>query len=202
MTYILKLATLLSLSLFVSCTSTKYIEKQSEPLKQAVYGANDSLKEARIDLAWFYSNETTKLVGPPLKRISIKPLYETTTSTNSVGARILVVPEELKNTKVIVIGSDEYKELLKNKEIAQQVTEELAIQKKVVLDIDKQRQINEQNQLKLIDDYNKAQLTIQKKDAAIWYRNFVILGLLVLIVGYIGLRVAIAYGKIAAPFII
>jgi plasmid maintenance system antidote protein VapI len=191
-----------ALSLFCSCTSTKYIEKQSEPLKQAVYGVNDSLKEARIDLAWFYSNETTKLVGPPLKRISIKPLYETTTTTNSVGARILVVPEELKNTKVIVIGSDEYKELLKNKEIAQQVTEELAIQKKVVLDIDKQRQINEQNQLKLIDDYNKAQLTIQKKDAAIWYRNFVILGLLVLIVGYIGLRVAIAYGKIAAPFII
>jgi len=101
MTYALKIVTLLSLSFLTSCTSTKYIEKQSEPLKQAVYGVNDSLKEARVDLAWFYSNETTKLVGPPLKRLLIKPLYE----TNSVGAKILVVPEELKHTKAIVIGS-------------------------------------------------------------------------------------------------
>ena len=202
MTYTLKLATLLSLGFLVSCTSTRYIEKQSEPLKQAVYGVSDSLKEARIDLAWFYSNETTKLVGPPLKRLSIKPLYETTTSTNSVGERILVIPEELKHTKVIVIGSSEYQELLKNKEIAQQVTEELKLQKEITQVVDKQRQVNEQNQLKLIDDYNKAQLTIQKKDAAIWFRNFVILGLLVLIGGYVGLRVAIAYGKVTAPFIL
>ena len=202
MTTSAKWVLLASFLMLGACTSTKYIEKQSEPLKQAVYGVNDSLKEARVDLAWFYSNETTKLVGPPEKRIPIKPLYETTTSTNSVGARILVVPEELKRTKVVVIGSSEYQELLKNKEIASQIAEELLIQKKVVLDIDKQRQINEKNQLKLIDDYNKAQLTIQKKDAAIWYRNFVILALLSLIGGYICLRVAIAYGKISAPFIL
>ena len=202
MTYTLKLATLLSLGFLVSCTSTRYIEKQSEPLKQAVYGVSDSLKEARIDLAWFYSNETTKLVGPPVKRLSIKPLYETTSSTNSVGERILVVPEELKHTKVVLIGSSEYQELLKNKETAQQIAEELKSQKEITRVVDKQRQVNEQNQLKLIDDYNKARLTIQKKDAAIWFRNFAILGLLTIILGYIGLRIAISYGKMSLPFII
>lgn len=184
------------------CTTDRYIEKQSEPLKQAVYGVNDSLREARVDLALFYSNETMKLVSPPLKRIQIKPLYETLTSADSSGKRILLVPEELKNTKSIVIGSQEHNELLKNKEVAKQLAEELAVQRKTSSDIDKQRLINEQNQLKLIEDYNKAQLSISKKDAAIWRRNFIILGLLVLIGGYIGLRVAIAYRKIAVPFII
>ena len=184
------------------CTTNRYIEKQSEPLKQAVYGVNDSLREARVDLALFYSNETTKLVSPPLKRIQIKPLYETLTSADSLGKRILLVPEELKNTKSIVIGSQEHNELLKNKEVAKQLAEELAVQRKTASDIDKQRLINEQNQIKLIDDYNKAQLSISKKDAAIWRRNFIIFGLLVLIGGYIGLRVAIAYRKIAVPFII
>ena len=91
---------------------------------------------------------------------------------------------------------------MNNKEIAKQLNEELAIQKKVVNDIDKQRLVNEQNQLKLIDEYNKSQNTILKKDAAIWRRNFAILSLLILIGGYIGLRVAIAYRKIAIPFII
>lgn len=192
-----KFGLIFSFFVLFGCTTNRYIEKQSEPLKQAVYGINDSLREARVDLAWFYSNETTKLVSPPLKRISIKPLYE----LDSSGKRILLVPEELKNTKSIIVGSEEHNELLKNKEVAKQLAEELAIQRKTANDIDKQRLINEQNQLKLIDDYNKAQLSISKKDAAIWRRNFIIFGLIALICGYIGLRVAIAYRKIAVPFI-
>lgn len=191
-----------SLLLLVGCSSNRYIEKQSEPLKQAVYGVNDSLKEARIDLALFYSNETTKLISPPLKRIQIKPLFETPTSTDLTGKKILIVPEELRNTKTVIIGSEDYKNLLNDKEVVKQLNEELAIQKKVTIDVDKQRLVNEQNQLKLIEDYNKAQNTILKKDAAIWRRNFAILSLLILIGGYIGLRVAIAYRKIAVPFII
>ena len=99
-----KIGVCVSLLLLAGCASNRYIEKQSEPLKQAVYGVNDSLKEARIDLALFYSNETTKLISPPLKRIQIKPLFETSTSTDLTGKKILIVPEELRNTKTIIIG--------------------------------------------------------------------------------------------------
>ncbi len=202
MTTIAKFVSALGLLLLFGCAPTKYIEKQSEPLKQAVYGVNDSLKEARIDLAWYYSNEATRLVNPPTKRIQIKPLYETPTKATSDGKRILVVPETLKDTKVVVIGSNEYKDLVKNKDIAKQLADELALQKKVTEDIAKQKEVNEKNQLSLIDDYNKARATISKKDAAIWHRNFIILGLVVLIAAYIGLRVAIAYGKLSAPFML
>jgi hypothetical protein len=50
-----------------------------------------------------------------------------------------------------------------------------------------------------LNSYNDAQKTIAKKDSAIWFRNFIILGLLVLIGAYIGLRIAISYGKMSLP---
>jgi hypothetical protein len=195
--------TILLLSLFLVGCAPKFIEKQSEPLKQAVYGVNDSLDKGRIDLAWFYSNETTRLVSPPAVRIDVKGVYQTLPVTNNAtGTRVVILPEGLKGDKVVVSNTDEYKELLKNKDIAKQLQDELVSKTKFTDTVIKQQQQNEKIQSDLLLAYNHSQEVIAKKDSAIWFRNFVILGLLVLIGGYIGLRVAISYGKMSLPFMI
>lgn len=189
--------------LFLTSCSPRYIEKQSEPLKQAVYGVNDSLDKGRIDLAWYYSNETTRLVTPPEKRLEVKGIYQTIPLTNSVsGNRIVILPEGLKGDKVIVSNTDEYKELLKNKEIAKQLQSELDEKIKFTDTVVKQQKVNDKIQSDLLLSYNNAQIEISKKNTAIWFRNFIILGLLFLIGGYIGLRIAISYGKFSLPFMI
>ena len=188
--------------LFTGC-APKFIEKQSEPLKQAVYGVNDSLDKGRIDLAWYYSNETTRLVTPPAKRIDVKGIYQTLPVTNNTkGSRVVILPEGLKGDKVVVSNTDEYKELLKNKDIAKQLQDELVEKNKFTDTVIKQQQDNEKIQSDLLLAYNHSQEVIAKKDTAIWFRNFVILGLLILIGGYIGLRIAISYGKMSLPFMI
>jgi len=194
---------ILLLSLLLTSCSPKFIEKQSEPLKQAVYGVNDSLDKGRIDLAWFYSNETTRLVSPPTVRIDVKGVYQTLPVTNNAtGSRVVILPEGLKGDKVVVSNTDEYKELLKNKDIAKQLQDELISKTKFTDTVIKQQQQNEKIQSDLLLAYNHSQEVIAKKDTAIWFRNFVILGLLVLILGYIGLRIAISYGKMSLPFMI
>jgi len=194
---------LLLLTLLLTGCAPKFIEKQSEPLKQAVYGVNDSLDKGRIDLAWYYSNETTRLVTPPAKRLDVKGVYQTLPVTNSVtGSRVVILPEGLKGDKVVVLNTDEYKELLKNKDIAKQLQDEFVEKNKFTDTVIKQQQDNEKIQSNLLLAYNHSQEVIAKKDSAIWFRNFVILGLLVLIGGYIGLRVAISYGKMYLPFMI
>jgi hypothetical protein len=188
--------------LFLTSCAPKFVEKQSEPLKQAVYGVNDSLDKGRIDLAWYFSNETTRLVTPPAKRIEVKGVYENVPVKKVDGNRVVILPEGLKGDKVVVSNSDEYKELLKNKEIAIQLQNELTEKAKFTETIINQQKINEKTQSDLLNSYNDAQKTISKKDTAIWFRNFAILGLLVIILGYIGLRIAISYGKMSLPFII
>jgi hypothetical protein len=194
---------ILLLTLLLTSCAPKFIEKQSEPLKQAVYGVNDSLDKGRIDLAWYYSNETTRLVTPPNKRIEVKGLYQTLPVTNNpTGNRVVILPEGLKGDKVVVTNTDEYKELLKNKDIAKQLQDELVEKNKFTDTVIKQQQANEKIQSDLLLAYNHSQEVIAKKDTAIWFRNFAILGLLGLIIGYIGLRIAISYGKMSLPFII
>lgn len=62
----------------LGCQSTRYIEKTSEPLQKAVWGAKDSADVSRYDLVVKYVDEAAKLVPPPIedKRIKIHPLYE------------------------------------------------------------------------------------------------------------------------------
>jgi hypothetical protein len=195
----------LALSFLLTGCLPNFIEKQSEPLKQAVYGVNDSLDKGRVDLAWYYSNETVKLVTPPNKRIEIKEVYEPKAlpvSQDDKGQRVVLLPEGLKGNKVVVVNSDEYKELLKNKNIATQLQVELTNQKAFTEKVVQQQKDNEKIQSDLLLAYNHSKELIAKKDTAIWYRNFIILGLLVIIGGYIGLRIAISYGKMSLPFMI
>lgn len=195
--------------LFLSGCLPQVIEKQSEPLSQAVYGINDSLKEARIDLAWYYSNQTTELVTPPKKRLDIKPIYQ----KNEVikdgkkvqlqdGTRVAILPEQYSNDKVVIVNTEAYKKLVADEAINNQLKKELIQQKEQTKIVEEQRKKNDQVQSELLKRYDQAKLIIEKKDKAIWIRNFAILGLLVIIGGYIGLRIAISYGKMSLPFII
>ena len=208
---ILTLATLF----FTGCTPS-FIEKYSEPLKQSVYGVNDSLKEARIDLAWFYSNQTTQLVGPPKNRIKINPIFKrenvvnlkepVNTVTKNVnltdGTRVLLLPEQYSKDEAIVVNSQAYNELLKDKKIIELLSNESKEKEKFIKTIQDQIEKDKQVISELLKSYNDAKITIAKKDATIWHRNAFIAFLLLLIGVYIALRVGVAMGKVSLPFII
>ena len=67
----MKILTPLFAVLFLFSGCTVYTEKQSEAVSQNVYAANDSISKARVDLAQFYSNETTRFIKPPKHPIKI-----------------------------------------------------------------------------------------------------------------------------------
>jgi hypothetical protein len=110
--------------LFCLSGCTVYTEKQSEAVSQNVYAVNDSISKARIDLAEFYSNETTKFIVPPKHPIKIDSIYEPSNQQSADKKRIVVVPDKYKNDKVIVVGSNDYNQLLKDSAIKKQLQQE------------------------------------------------------------------------------
>jgi len=176
--------------LIASCTY--YTEKQSEALSQNVYATNDSLGKARVDLAYFYSNETTKFVKPPKHPVKINAVYQAgdvvKNSKSAEKTRVVIVPDQYRNDKVVVVGSTEYQELLKDREIKKQLEQDNKNMTKQ-LDINKD-EIKKQNDMrdKMVKDLNHLQSEIYKKDLAILWRNIIIISLLGLIGGYIYLR--------------
>ncbi len=166
--------------LFVSCTV--YTEKQSEAVSQNVYATNDSLGKARVDLAYFYSNETTKFIKPPKHPIKINSIYEAgevvKNSKQADRTRVVIVPDAYRNDKVIVVGSVEYQKLLADSEIKKQLEQDNKnMQIQLVKNTDelvKQKDMRD----KMVKDLNHLQSEIYKKDLAILWRNIIIVGLL------------------------
>jgi hypothetical protein len=171
---------------------TLYTEKQSQAVSQNVYATNDSLAKARVDLAFFYSNETTKFIKPPKQPIKISAIYEAgqvvKNSKNTDKTRVVIVPDVYKNDKVVVVGSTEYQTLLKDREIKKQLeTDNKNMANQLIVnqnELVKQKEMSD----KMVADLNHLQSEIYKKDAAIWKRNVIILALSALIGGYIWLR--------------
>jgi hypothetical protein len=191
-------ALLVVLISFVLIACTVYTEKQSEALSRTVYATKDSLDQARIDLADKYSTETTRLVKPPKKRISIAPVYKKTIST--IGSqsksskvvvnnqRVLIVPEKYKNDTVVVVSSEEYEQLLKDKEVYEQMQKDYhkLSETKSYVDEELIRQMEYND--KMIKDLNIMQKKLVEKDLAILQRNIVIVLLCVSIGGGVYLR--------------
>jgi hypothetical protein len=182
---------LLAACLFIS-GCTYYTEKQSEALSQNVYAANESLSKARVDLAYFYSNETTKFVNPPKNPIKINSIYQAgdvvKNSKEAGKTRVVIVPDIYRNDKVIVVGSAEYNDLLKDREIKKQLELDNKI-KEDQLKINSQELVKQKEMKdKMVKDLNHLQSEIYKKDLAILWRNIIIASLLVGIGGYIYLR--------------
>jgi hypothetical protein len=197
-TLFLFLFILLSLN---SCTV--YTEKQSEALSKVVYASKDSMEAARIDLADKYVTETTRLVRPPKNRIKIESIYqksiqqhiETIASSSNREPipinkqRMVIIPEKYRADTVVVVSTEEYQRLLKDKETFAQIqrdNEGLAEAKQTV-DNELIRQI--ENRDKMINDLNIMQKKLVEKDLAILQRNIIIIFLISAIGGATYLRI-------------
>jgi len=182
---------LLLAALFIT-GCTYYTEKQSEALSQNVYAANDSLNKARVDLAYYYSDQTTRLVKPPKKKIEIQSIYQAGEVVKDAKAgektRVVIVPSQYKGDKVVVVDSVEYQDLLKVKAIAEQLKKDNANLANAKENTDKELAKQAEYTNKMIKDLNHLQAEVYKKDLAILWRNIIIISLLVLIGGYIYLR--------------
>lgn len=194
----LKFFYILILCIFVS-SCTIYTEKQSEALSRSVYATKDSLDSARLDLADTYANESTRIVRPPKQRIDIKPVYkkniDNITSQSKVKPtiinkqRVLIIPEKYKNDTVVVVSSEEYQQLLKDKETYEQIEKDNVslVETKKLVDEELIRQMEYND--KMVKDLNIMQKKIVEKDLAILQRNILIIILLAAIGGATYLRI-------------
>lgn len=194
----LKFFYILILCIFVS-SCTIYTEKQSEALSRSVYATKDSLDNARLDLADTYANESTRIVRPPKQRIDIKPVYkkniDNITSQSKVKPtiinkqRVLIIPEKYKNDTVVVVSSEEYQQLLKDKETYEQIEKDNAslVETKKLVDEELIRQMEYND--KMVRDLNIMQKKLVEKDLAILQRNILIIILLAAIGGATYLRI-------------
>jgi hypothetical protein len=177
----------LLISLFLT-SCTVYTEKQTEAVSQSVYATKDSIDLARIDLAESYINETTKLINPPKKRIQISAVYQKPIQVNNSKQRIVIVPEQYKSDKVVVVNSTDYDNLLKDKDIAVQLKKDNEILTKARSEFDAERTKQQEMQNKMVKDLNIMQKKLVEKDLAILWRNIIIVALLGVIGGYVYLR--------------
>jgi hypothetical protein len=182
---------LLLMALFVS-SCTIYTEKQSEAVSQNVYATNDSLGKARVDLAYFYSNETTKFIKPPKHPIKISSVYEADKVVNGSSkgekTRVVLVPDAYKGDKVVVVGSADYQELLNDRE-TKKILEQDNKNKELQL-IANNKELTKQKEMqdKMIKDLNYYQKEVYKLRLRCLWLSIVIGGLLVAIGGYIYVR--------------
>jgi hypothetical protein len=172
---------------------TVYTEKQSEAVSQNTYAINSSLAKERVDLTWFYSNELTKFIKPPKHPISLDTVYITNKAVKDgkvieTKSRVVIVPKSYGDDKVIVVGSAEYQNLLKDSSLKKQFEHDNFVMFKQIESDNKELVKQKEMQDKMVKDLNHLQAEIYKKDRGIWVRNFIILGLSILIGGYIYLR--------------
>lgn len=196
-------AGLLFLSFLLLSSCTVYTEKQSEALSKVVYASKDSMEAARIDLADKYVTETTRLVKPPKNRIKIESVYQKSVQQHieTIGSgsnrepipvnkqRMVIIPEKYRADTVVVVSTEEYQRLLKDKETFAQIqrdNEGLAEAKETV-DNELIRQL--ENRDKMINDLNLMQKKLVEKDLAILQRNVIIVLLIAAMGGAAYLRI-------------
>jgi len=197
-----KVFCLTAMMLLGTSSCTIYTEKQSEALSKVVYASKDSLDVARIDLTDKYITEATRIVRPPKSRIPIEAVYKkinlhinTVSSSSKLDPvpvnkqRMVIIPERYRHDTVVVVNTDEYQQLLKDKETFAQ------IQKDTVGLMDAKKQVDEElirqleNRDKMINDLNVMQRKLVEKDLALLQRNLIILGLILAICGATYLRI-------------
>jgi hypothetical protein len=180
-------------ALFLS-SCTVYTEKQSEAVSQNVYAANDAISKARVDLAQFYSNETTRFIKPPKHPLKVNAIYQAgdvvKNGEKAEKTRVIIVPDQYKNDKVIVVGSKDYNQLLQDSAIKKQLEEDNKIKDKQLSDnnyeLTKQKQMSD----KMIKDLNYYQKEVYKLRLSGLWKDIVIVGLLLVIGTFIYIRVS------------
>lgn len=183
----------------VLAACTVYTEKQSQALSKAVYATRDSFEAARIDLADSYSAEAARIVHPPKERVDVKSVYKK--NIDVIGSaskpvsrvtskqRIVIIPEKYRNDVVVVVSSEEYQNLLKDKEVMSQLQKDFESLTLVKQEVDQEIIKQQEYSNKMIKDLNIMQKKLVEKDLAILQRNIVIVGLFLTIGGGIYLRI-------------
>jgi hypothetical protein len=168
---------------------TIYTEKQTEQLSRVVYATRDSLEAARVDLADQYSKETTRIIHPPKKRIEIEAIYNEPKKNSSSKQRSIIIPEQYKNDVVVLVKSKEYEELIKNKEILEQISNDYdnIISAKRGVDEELRKQAEHTNEM--VVNLNKLQSDVLKKDLLLIKHRIAIAALGALIVAGAFLRI-------------
>jgi hypothetical protein len=173
---------------------TVYTEKQSEAVSQNVYAANDAISKARVDLAQFYSNETTRFIRPPKHPIKINSIYEAgevvKNGQKAEKTRVVIVPDQYKNDKVVIVGSKDYNQLLQDSATKKQLEEDNKNKDKQLQDnnieLNKQKQMSD----KMIKDLNYYQKEVYKLRLSGLWKDIVIVALLLVIGTFIYIRVS------------
>lgn len=178
----------LLVSLFLT-SCTVYTEKQTEAVSQSVYATKDSIDLARIDLAESYINETTKLINPPKKRIQISAVYQKPIQVNDSKQRIVIVPEQYKSDKVVVVNSTDYDNLLKDKDIAIQLKKDNELLTKARNEFDAERTKQQEMQNKMVIDLNRMQKKLVEKDLRILQLTVALISVILIFAGAIYLRI-------------
>jgi hypothetical protein len=201
-TNINKLSSILISVIAILCLNscTVYTEKQSEALSQTVHATKDSIDVGRIDLADKYIDEASRIVKPPKKRIEVKAIFKRTIDTlasnnkktpiyNEVKQRVVIIPERYKGDTVVVVSSDEYKQLLKDKEVYRQLEADFKNLQDTKLIVDGELMKQMEYRDKMIRDLNIMQKKLVEKDLAILQRNVII----VILASVIGVMVYLRF---------
>lgn len=189
----------LCVCLLITSCSWHVIEKQTEPVSQAVYATKDSIDAARIDLADTYINQATRLIAPPKNRIAITSIYQESPKSltpviannklTETKSRVVIVPEQYKNQHVVVVGTEEYDTLRKDANTAKQLQDDLrnAMEnnESITQELQNQKRIHDE----LLARYTAIQVDYEKTKNTLLKRN-IFIGVLLLINGaYIFLRI-------------
>jgi hypothetical protein len=115
------LSALLCSTFFLTGCDDNFVEKTSEALSRGVYAVVDALEAGRIDLATQYSQNLLELVPAPKHRITITPVIDKN------GVKYVILGDNLKGTTVIVVGTAQFNQLLKDKVILQKQSDEAKV---------------------------------------------------------------------------
>ena len=159
--------------LFLSGCVT-FSEKNSEALSVAVYATKDSIDNSRVDLAEKYSNEATRLVSPPKKRVEIKAIVEK-------HDRKTIVPISYRKDEVISVGSERFDQLSKDAEIAKQLEADKVTLQATITEVD--NQLKEQYKInnEMILALNAQREEILRRDKTIVQKELMIVRLWIFI---------------------
>ena len=178
-----------------------YTFRDSEALSQAIYHADDSFDRGRFDLTDESLNQAIRLAKPPKQRIPVGEILirpASNTANNSATAnqtlskpnqRVVIVPSRFNNTPIIIVGSQEYEALLKDKENLKQLEIDHNNLSKLKDNIDQDLRLEKENAQKTTVALNGAREALGKKDAVLIKLWIAVVVLIAIIAGSIYLRI-------------
>jgi hypothetical protein len=181
----------------ISCSTPSVPQKFSEEVSRNIYATKDSIDLARFDLASEYADISTRLVTPPSERIKITSIHKPSAvlidnknkGALPTGENYIVVPQKFKGLNVLVVGSEEYNQLLKIKEYAEQVKSELDTVTEQKNEADKQLIKLEETRQKLQESVTILNVKLQETKSALLKRNLLLGGLVIGFCVYIALKI-------------